>query len=61
MYKKVNQLPVPPSPVMLCQMERHLKMAQCNHRLYSIFQTFVKEVIIETQSILIRLDRKSVV
>ncbi len=25
-------------------------MAQCNHRLYSIFQTFVKEVIIETRS-----------
>ena len=53
-HKKINHLPVFPAAVILHQMIRNFKMGKGYHRLYSIFQKFVKELVIEHKPLLIR-------
>ena len=54
-HEKVNALPIAESAVFLHKMQRHLKMAQSDYRLYAILMAFVKHIIIELKPFFIRL------
>ena len=46
-YKKINQLSIFPTTILFYKVIWHFKMRKCNHRLNSIFQKFIKQIIIK--------------